>query len=37
MLRRPLLHGNFVDDILLVVAFLILLGVFRYFYFQDRE
>ena len=36
MLYRPLLHGTYVDDIFFGVIFVVMLGVFLYFYFSDK-
>lgn len=36
MLYKPLAHGTYVEDIFFGVIFIIMLGVFLYFYFSDK-
>lgn len=35
-LFRPLLHGTYVDDAVFGVIFIVMLGIFLYFYFFDK-
>ena len=35
-LFRSLLHGTYIDDVFFGVIFVIMLGVFLYFYFSDK-
>ncbi len=33
---RALFHGTYIDDVFFGVIFVIMLGVFLYFYFSDK-
>lgn len=36
LFSKPLLHGTYIDDVFFGVIFVIMLGVFLYFYFADK-